>query len=335
MASVPKGKCAKKPLHITFPKTHPDKLASDYKESQVMSKMDKLYPEFDVVRQDDPHSTLAALQINLRQTEKLLRQKRRSHAKAKKDLNEQWMELANKEKTLRDNFLHFNLFVRENMEKRERASNKISDDKALLEQRQSEIDRLQENYNEIQKAKVAMDAKIRQYHCYEVYLDEVVEHSGEFQNIQELINRYLSLLSARNQLTQFQEENLVDLENARTDMMKIIEEKNLVIMGLNNQIASLQARFENANIKSLECEQLVTRIKNSAVHIMNEIDEVKSSLWNVYVHMAQSKKHPVKIKKDNVEEQALYIKRTLTELSKINNILRKPGKLSKMKTKST
>lgn len=44
-----------------------------------------------------------------------------------------------------------------------------------------------------------------------------------------------------------------------------MEEKKFVIMGLNNQIASLQARFENATIKALEGEQLVIEIKNSAV----------------------------------------------------------------------
>lgn len=49
--------------------------------------------------------------------------------------------------------------------------------------------------------------------------------------------------------------------------MKLIEEKNFILMGLNNQIAALQARFENAKIKSLECEQLVLQIKNNAVCI--------------------------------------------------------------------
>lgn len=68
----------------------------------------RLYPEFDMVRQDDPQCCLASLEINLRQTEKLLRQRRRNQAKARHNLNNQWMELALKEKTLRENFLHFN-----------------------------------------------------------------------------------------------------------------------------------------------------------------------------------------------------------------------------------
>lgn len=49
-----------------------------------------------------------------------------------------------------------------------------------------------------------------------------------------------------------------------------------MIMGLNNQIANLQARFENANIKALESEELVTQIKNHAVKQLGEIDSVST-----------------------------------------------------------
>lgn len=45
-------------------------------------------------------------------------------------------------------------------------------------------------------------------------------------------------------------------------------------MGLNNQIANLQARYEHANFKALESEDLVTQIKNNAVKQLGEIDTV-------------------------------------------------------------
>lgn len=44
-----------------------------------------------------------------------------------------------------------------------------------------------------------------------------------------------------------------------------MEEKKFIIMGLNNQIANLQSRFEMATIKALDSEELVTQIKNNAV----------------------------------------------------------------------
>lgn len=54
------------------------------------------------------------------------------------------------------------------MEKRERAKNKVREDQALCEQRQKEIEMLMKNYQEIKKAKIDMDTKIREYHLFEV-----------------------------------------------------------------------------------------------------------------------------------------------------------------------
>lgn len=54
------------------------------------------------------------------------------------------------------------------MEKRERAKNKVREDQDLCEQRQKEIEMLMKNYQEIKKAKIDMDTKIREYHLFEV-----------------------------------------------------------------------------------------------------------------------------------------------------------------------
>ncbi|CAH1163970.1 unnamed protein product [Phaedon cochleariae] len=318
------------PPRIVFPKIKPENAVLDLRKSKNIEKLDKVYPEFDVC-QSDPKSHLALLQIKLHKTEKLLRQKRRNLVEVRKSLDEQWKDLDKKEESLRENFCHFDTFVRENAEKRERASKKIKEDKLLAMQRQEEINDCQAKYIEIKQAKFEMDMKIKEYRIYDEFLDKVIETSDEFTSNQDMINRYLSLLNAKNYLAKLQEDNLRALETARSDMMKLIEEKNFIIMGLNNQIANLQSRYENANIKALDCEQSVIHIKNHAVRLMFEIDEVKSSIWNVYVHMAHSKKHPVKIKKENIEEQMMYIKRTLTELSKVSQILKKR---SKMNTKS-
>ncbi|XP_056636601.1 coiled-coil domain-containing protein 42 homolog [Diorhabda sublineata] len=298
-----------------------------------MTKMEKIYPEFDVVHSEDAKSELSKLQIRLHGAEKMLGSKRKNLVEVRKSLDIQWKELNEKEKQLRENFIHFDQFITENMEKRERAEKKIKDDKILCEQRRKDIEKCEKDYIALKEAKFEMDKKIKEYKLYENFLDKVVDTSQEFISIQDMINRYMTLLSAKLSLAKLQEQNLVALERAKSDMMKLIEEKNFIIMGLNNQIANLQSRFENAKIKSIDCEHLVLKIKNNAVLQLHEIDEVKSSIWNLYTHMAQSKEHPIKIDKDNVEEQVMYIKRTLTELAKVNQILRKRAKAA-LKTKS-
>ncbi|CAH1111857.1 unnamed protein product [Psylliodes chrysocephalus] len=318
---------------LEFPNLPRWDCVSDYIQSKAFSAMDKIYPEFDVVRMDDPKNSLAMLEVRLQFTEKMLAQRRKNLADMRKDLDQQWKELDEKETDLRNSFKTFDAFVKENNNKRERAQKKINEDKLMLQQTRQEIEKCNKDYLEIKSAKHEMDQKIKEYRLYENYLNRCVDASKEFESSQELINRYLSLLGTKNYLAVLQENNLRALESAKSDMMKLIEEKNFILMGLNNQIAALQARFENAKIKSLECEQLVLQIKNNAVIKLNEIEEVKGSIWNVYCHMVTSKKHTIKLKKHEIEEQMLYVKRTLTEIAKVNQILRKRTKAGAKKEK--
>nr|CAI5828243.1 unnamed protein product [Callosobruchus analis] len=283
----------------------------------VKSKIQKSEEEKQIYS-NDPTANLAMLQIKLQRSEKNLLRKRKKLITTRKELDDQWKQLDEKEKALRENFIMFD---------------KIKDDKSIIAAKEQGIEDFLQKTEEIKQTKLYMDAKIKEYHVYEEYLDKVVEECADFTSIPEMLNRYLALLSAKNFMAQLQEKNLKSLENAKSDMGKLIEEKNFVIMGLNNQIANLQARYENANIKSLESEQLVIQIKNNAIQRMSEIDQVKTSIWNLCTHMAQGKRQPMKIKKDNLEEQIMYIKRTLTELAKVNQILKKQARLAKLKKK--
>ncbi|CAG9861390.1 unnamed protein product [Phyllotreta striolata] len=313
---------------LEFPNVPRYDCVSDYIQSKAFMAMDKIYPEFDVVRMDDPKNSLALAEVKLHFTERQLADRRRYMIALRKELDEKWKELETKEHELRTNFQNFDLFIKENNDKRERAEKKIKEDSVLLGQRKQEIEKCNQFYLEIREVKNQMDQKIKRNHEYENYLSKVVEASKEFATIQDLINRYLSLLGAKNYLGLLQENNLRALENAKSDMTKLVEEKNFILMGLNNKIAALQARFENAKIKSLECEHLVLQIKNYAVIHLNEIEEVKFSIWNMYCHMSASKQEPLSIAREDIEEQMLYIKRTLTEVLKVNQLLRKGVKTS-------
>ncbi|XP_076257120.1 coiled-coil domain-containing protein 42 homolog isoform X3 [Rhynchophorus ferrugineus] len=259
----------------------------------------------------------------LEKTTKKLNVKRKEYQEKRKYVLDQWEDLKKKEEGLRQNFIRFNQFVKENQEKKERAANKIVEQNALKKERQKRMDDLLEKCDQITKVKAQMDKNINRYRIYEKFLMTVVDYEPSVQSVGDLLKRYEALIGARKELNDIQQRDLNKLEKAKTNLMKLIEEKNFIIMGLNNQIANLQARYENANIKALESETLVTQIKNNAVRQLSEINMVKNSIWNVYVHMAASKKHPIKIKRENVEEQMMYINRTLTELSKVNKLIKK------------
>ncbi|CAH1132306.1 unnamed protein product [Ceutorhynchus assimilis] len=270
------------------------------------------------------------VQRQLAKTSKKLENKRKDYNDKRNLVEEQWEDLRTKEASFRNNFISFNQFVKENQEKKERAEHKIIEQNQLRDERQKRTEELMKQCEAVSEIKAKMDKRIAQYRIYESYLVEVVETEESMQSINDLIKRYEALIGAKRDLNDMQQRDMMKLERAKTDLMKLIEDKNFIIMGLNNQIANLQARYENANIKALESEELVTQIKNNAVKQLNEIDTVKNSVWNLYIHMASSKKHPIKIKKENVEEQMMYVNRTLTELNKVNKLIKKrAAKLSK------
>lgn len=105
------------------------------------------------------------------------------------------------------------------MEKRERASKKIQEDSAIFEQRKQDINKLKSGIVTIKEAKKYMDKKIREYSLFEKFLEETALQTG-FMNTSDVINRYLSLLNAKNYLANRQETNLKSLETARSDMVR-------------------------------------------------------------------------------------------------------------------
>ncbi|XP_050305491.1 coiled-coil domain-containing protein 42-like isoform X1 [Anthonomus grandis grandis] len=308
----------------------PEKLVRKFRESEQIVSAVKKCPLETLLVPEQPRN-LTNHQIKLFNTERRLQKARVKMEKARKIIDQRWADLEAKENELKENFILFNEFVLENVEKRERAHKTIKSHKKNIKLRQEEIDNLTNRIETIREIQVTMERHIVKHSGYQEYLEQVCEVTPNFNYISDLISRFQELGEQKNFLIERQKNGMNELEKAKTRMMKLIEEKNFVIMGLNNQIANLQARYENANIKALESEELVTQIKNNAVKQMGEIDTVKNSIWNVYVHMASSKKHPVKIKKDNVEEQMMYINRTLTELNKVNKLIKK--KATKAATK--
>lgn len=88
-------------------------------------------------------------------------------------------------------------------------------------------------------------------------------------------------------------------------------------MGLNNQVADLQGRYEIAMGKALEWETTVTKIKTITLEKLAEIDAVKLSCWNIYLQMCKRKQIEPELAQDDLENLLMFIKKTLNELKLI------------------
>jgi DNA polymerase I-like protein with 3'-5' exonuclease and polymerase domains len=64
-----------------------------------------------------------------------------------------------------------------------------------------------------------MQRYVEEYKKYQNYLDRVVNETGEFQSINEIFNRYETLLEARQALSDHQDRNLQLLEDKGTEIV--------------------------------------------------------------------------------------------------------------------
>ncbi|EEB14649.1 coiled-coil domain-containing protein, putative [Pediculus humanus corporis] len=279
-------------------------------------------PEWDAAR-ITPATELVSAKRDLLLAERSLQRKREEQNIKREFMDKEWRELLEKEIGLRTAFVRFNKFIKENLDKRERAEKRVKEEKDLQNLRDQELEELQGKVDYMKFIKDDMEKHVNEYKMYENYLKLVINLSNEMNSSYDILNRYETLASARTELAARQEKNLTALETARTDMIKLTEEKSQTMMGLITELSQLQMRYDRAKAMSLRWETVLTKIKNISAEKALELNQVKISCWNLYTAMCLRKNVEVSVEKDNVEEQLVFIKRSIQELKKILRLVQK------------
>ena len=102
--------------------------------------------------------------------------------------------------------------------------------------------------------------------------------------------------------------------------------KSKMLMGLSNELAQLQARYDRAKALAIRWETIVDRIKSSAATKNLELTQMRSCCWNIYLQICKRKGVPIEVHHDDYEQQLLHIKRTILELKRIIKIVTKISK---------
>lgn len=96
------------------------------------------YPEWDKARVC-PATEVIRARRELAQTDQVLKEKWAEREIRRKDMDEQWEEARNQALLLRQSFVNFDQLVRENVEKRERAEQKIKEEHERQEKFKREV----------------------------------------------------------------------------------------------------------------------------------------------------------------------------------------------------
>ncbi|EFN78886.1 Coiled-coil domain-containing protein 42 like-2 [Harpegnathos saltator] len=305
--------------------TDPQEAIVEYFVSKQEQRKIKRYPEWDKARVC-PATEVIRARRELAQIDEVLREKWTEQQTKRKDMDEHWKEARNQALLLRQSFVKFDQLVRENVEKRERAEQKIKEDHERQEKFKREADELEQKLSHMRGVLDQMKNYTDIYKKYQNYLERVVNETGEFQSINDIFNRYETLVEARQALSDHQDRNLQMLEDKGTEIYHLTEVKSQMLMELDNKLAQLQTGYNRAKAQALRWEAIVSKIKEIAAVKSLELTQVKACCWNIYQQICKRKEIPVKVSSEDVEQQLIQIKRTILELRRIIKVAKRKAR---------
>ncbi|KAL4711936.1 hypothetical protein ACJJTC_006105 [Scirpophaga incertulas] len=299
--------------------------AEYYKSLMESSMMVKKYPVWDVAR-PTPQVLAEQARRDLMKAEEKLACKREEEARNRAIMDEKWEVLRHKELLLKESFISFNKFIRENQEKRDRAERKMQEDSEALERKTRETAAMKERVAEMEQVKQLMEQQVKDYTIYEDYLMSVVRAYPEFKQPLDVLNRYEALAAAKSTLADRQERDLEMLEQARQEIAALTDEKKLFIMGLNNTLANLRYNYDKVKNRVIKWELALNRLKETAAQKHVEVNHVRAAVWALYTKICKQKGLPLDVKMADFEQQLVVIMRALLELRNIYKIAQRRSK---------
>ncbi|KAK0156779.1 hypothetical protein PV328_012324, partial [Microctonus aethiopoides] len=120
------------------------------------------------------------------------------------------------------------------------------------------------------------------------------------------------------------------LNEQKERQTKITEEIGLLELKLD---ATVIVRDKMKRYVNDYKKNVVSRIKSTAADKNLELTQIKLSCWNLYQQICKRKGIPLEFSKDDIENQLVYTKRTITELKRIVKVAKKQAMKEKKSTR--
>lgn len=150
--------------------------------------------------------------------------------------------------------IQFSVFLQVNEQKKQKAGQKIQEEKALLLEKEQQIHKNKKYLQILTKKAERIELKKVAIQKYEKFLEQVKEKSDEFQkgDITDILARHKTLVKENQKLTSIIESQDQKLETIKNRVKKYEKEKGSEVLSLNNDIANLKAILEQVNDQQKE-----------------------------------------------------------------------------------
>eukprot|EP00842_Homolaphlyctis_polyrhiza_P004954 jgi/Hompol1/545/HPOL_004240-RA len=241
------------------------------------------------VPEQEDHDLTPATRLLERRREMLevetgLTKQKEEFAMKMESLTQRREELARKESQLKDSLLKFDKFLKENDAKRMRALKKSMDERKLREQKEGEISSLKVSITDLGLKKDRQSNAVESNLWFQRYLEGVLESGDEFAEIKDIISRFDTLSATNAELIERARNAQERTERDRQAFLASSEEKNNIILNINNEIARLQSKLEETQSRSTKWQsELDQTLKNATQKslLLGQVKMATNNLFNV------------------------------------------------------
>lgn len=196
---------------------------------------------------------------------------------------------------LKQEEMKFQLFLKENDNKRQRAVKRAQDEKNIRDAKEKELELLRIEMKDTEAKLVLSKANLDAGLVYQTYLEEVVKAAPEdFSEIADIIKRYQTLHATNEDLQKLVQTNMDDAESSRLTLYNLSKQLQNDALVKGSEIAELQERLENSKLQSLLEEGNKEQRQDKAKDAIRELGEAQMASFNLYnrcraTHLADSR----------------------------------------------
>ncbi|KAM6164005.1 coiled-coil domain-containing protein 42-like [Rhynchocyon petersi] len=247
---------------------------------------------------------------------RVMEEKKETFKRKMESLNQRWEDLAVKEAQLKAHMQKFEQFIQDNDQKRIRALKKANKERELKQLRVQELAKAKQEIVALRLKHQRLSSKLQAYSIFNKYLEKVVENS-EFEEIQEVIARYKTLVSMNHDLMHSVQDGQEKIEHAKARLAPYMKEKGDEILQLNNQLAQLQMRYDRAHSNVIVWESRWAHIQNTAAKKTLLLGTIKMATLNLFQMVSKQLKDSPSVSLEDTHKQLDVIQQYIQDLSDI------------------
>ena len=238
--------------------------------------------------------------------------------------------LEKKELELKETLFKYDTFLKENETKKARALQKANSERDTKRRLIHDLEILHKDLENLLREKEESEMKLEKYAASQNYFHSVIMSSTDFQTISDIKDRYHTLISARQHLSDKIVHQQKFLEKQKLELNQFKEEKNNEILGYGNELATLQVKLEQAQNNAIRWESIWTHIQNTAANKVLNSGRMRMAIYSMYKW--SNKEQGETIAKENTTKQLEKIEHIIQDLTQITKEIKRE-EAAKMKTR--